>query len=151
MEKYGKCAQFDYILREDTGVAKLCPVFSIVVSHQSDKPNEIVIFWVYNLVWLLFLIVSVRVYFSIVRISWQFTWSCLERNCINRKINRCIVSLSASSRSTILWVYPGNALPSSTIFSECIWPSVRFANINFMFVPHVTFIQTEKERTRSTI
>jgi len=38
-EKYGKCAQSDYILKEDTSAAKLCPVFLIVAFHPLDKPN----------------------------------------------------------------------------------------------------------------
>ena len=54
------------------------------------------------------------------------TWSDLERNCIRRNTSRCIVSLSASSKSITRCKKP-TRFPSSLAlpaFNKWIWPSV---------------------------
>ena len=111
-EKYEKCVQFGYNLVKDTSDVERFLAFLIKVFHPLDKPGQYCFLWRKS---------------ELELKNNLFTWSCLERNCIKRKTNKCMVSLSASSKSTILWVYPGNALVSSTMFNEWTWPSVTLS------------------------
>lgn len=66
------------------------------------------------------------IHFSLHNQYIRATWSDLERNCIRRNTSRCIVSLSASSKSMTRCKKP-TKFPSSLAlpaFNRWIWPSV---------------------------
>jgi hypothetical protein len=69
---------------------------------------------------------QICIHFSLHNQYIRATWSDLERNCIRRNTSRCIVSLSASSKSITRCKKP-TKFPSSLAlpaFNKWIWPSV---------------------------
>lgn len=69
---------------------------------------------------------QICIHFSLHNQYIRATWSDLERNCIRRNTSRCIVSLSASSKSITRCKKP-TKFPSSVAlpaFNKWIWPSV---------------------------